>query len=80
MHATHGDEMAQTALSCRSEEVVASDFQSRITHAVRAEQLEPVPSAAAVSGLAGVIRTVESASDSHFVFVVLLLLQIPVEY
>jgi hypothetical protein len=42
MCATHGDEMAQTALSCRSEEVVASDLQRRITHAVRAEQLEPV--------------------------------------
>jgi hypothetical protein len=49
MHATHGDEMTQTALSCRSEEVVASDFQRRITHAIRAEQLEPVPSAAAAS-------------------------------
>jgi hypothetical protein len=69
--------MTQTALSCRSEEVVASDFQRRITHAVRAEQLEPVPSAAA-RGLAGVMQTSESASDSHFV--VLLLLQIPVEY
>ena len=76
MCATHGDEMTQTAQSCRSEEVDASDFQRRITHAVREEQLEPVPSARC--GLAGVMRTAESASDSHFV--VLLLLQIPVEY
>jgi hypothetical protein len=49
MCATHGDEMTQTALSCRSEEVVASDLQRRITHAIRAEPLELVPSAAAAS-------------------------------
>jgi hypothetical protein len=50
MCATHGSEMTQRAQSCRSEEVDASDFQRRITHAVRgAEQLEPVPSAAAAS-------------------------------